>query len=227
MAEKKVATTEKVVNKKSKEETIVDDKETMIDDKLKAENDALKKKINDIQAQIDRMLEMQSQPQTQVVNTNKANRTVKVTSLLSCAYVLSTSTNSKKGKTYTFDKFGDSKMIRMNDMVDILSLYQHQFEEGMAIFENRQDAIDLDVEYIFDLAPTKEYMERVILLKSYDDVDFILGLSKDMQENVMTLIAENIKNGVNYDYNIIEKLKNEGLDVTQLVDRLKAFEVEE
>ena len=220
MAEKKVTTTEKVVNKKSKEETIVDDK-------LKAENDALKKKINDIQAQIDRMLEIQSQPQTQVVNTSKANKTVKVTSLLSCAYVLNTSTDSKKGKTYTFDKFGDSKMIRMNDMVDILSLYQHQFEEGMAIFENRQDAIDLDVEYIFDLAPTKQYMERVILLKSYDDVDFILGLSKDMQENIMTLIAENIKNGVNYDYNIIEELKNEGLDITQLVDKLKAFEVEE
>ena len=220
MAEKKVTTTEKVVNKKSKEKTIVDDK-------LKAENEALKKKINDIQAQIDRMLEIQSQPQTQFVNTSKANKTVKVTSLLSCAYVLNTSTDNKKGKTYTFEKFGDSKMIRMNDMVDILSLYQHQFEEGMAIFENRQDAIDLDVEYIFDLAPTKQYMERVILLKSYDDVDFILGLSKDMQENIMTLIAENIKNGVNYDYNIIEELKNEGLDITQLVDKLKAFEEEE
>ena len=56
---------------------------------------------------------------------------------------------------------------------------------------------------------TKDKMDKLLELKSDEDIDIILGFSDDMLDNVLRLIANRIANGANYDYNMINRLQKE------------------
>ena len=49
----------------------------------------------------------------------------------------------------------------------------------------------------------------------------IFEMNEEMQEKIVDLIAQNLANGVSYDYNKIKQLKDEGFDVEAIADEIK------
>lgn len=211
--------------KSAPKEEIITEK-NVVKNSVIEENKQLKETLSAMMAKVEELTKtvvtLQSQPVPQVAMSNNANsnRTVSVISTVPNMYSLSTG-EMGTGKIYRFPKFGHKEKIKYKDMIDILSVYGHQFEKGMAIFENRQDAIDLDMEDVFDQVLNTEQLTSLVELKHDEAVDIILNMDERIQENVVIMIGKKLFEGFEYDYNKIKKLEEAGLKINEYA---KGFE---
>lgn len=208
--------------KKAEEKPIVEEKKVVVaknatvenkdkDSELEKQNAELLDLIKSMKEEINTLKSQQiSQPQIIVQQSanNDLTRTVKVTSLIGNTYFLSTQPNGR-GASFRFDNYGDSLNIKFTDMQSILQIYGKQFEEGYAVLGSQKDYEDLGIGYMYDMVLSKDKFDKLLQLKSENDIDIILNFSDDMLDNVLRIIADKIKNGANYDYNIINKLQKE------------------
>lgn len=197
-------------------------------EQVKKEKDELAKMLKMMQAQMESLqnqFNAQNSDNNNIVVTQSDNitRTVKVISLVPNTYNLTTQPNGK-GKIYTFNKFGDSLNIRFTDMQDILNIYGQQFESGMAILTNKKDYDDLAIGYLWDSVISKDKLDRLLELKDEESIDAILNMDKDTQERIARIIAQKIFDGVNYNYNVIRDLEDNGIEINSIVEMLKAGE---
>ena len=197
-------------------------------EQVKKEKDELAKMLKEMQAQMESLqnqFNAQNSDNNNIVVTQSDNitRTVKVISLVPNTYNLTTQPNGR-GKLYTFNKFGDSLNIRFTDMQDILNIYGQQFESGMAILTNKKDYDDLAIGYLWDSVISKDKLDRLLELKDEESIDAILNMDKDTQERIARIIAQKIFDGVNYNYNVIRDLEDNGIEINSIVEMLKAGE---
>lgn len=197
-------------------------------EQVKKEKDELAKMLKKMQAQMESLqnqFNAQNSDNNNIVVTQSDNitRTVKVISLVPNTYNLTTQPNGR-GKLYTFNKFGDSLNIRFTDMQDILNIYGQQFESGMAILTNKKDYDDLAIGYLWDSVISKDKLDRLLELKDEESIDVILNMDKDTQERIARIIAQKIFDGVNYNYNVIRDLEDNGIKINSIVEMLKAGE---
>lgn len=197
-------------------------------EQVKKEKDELAKMLKMMQAQMENLqnqFNAQNSDNNNIVVTQSDNitRTVKVISLVPNTYNLTTQPNGR-GKLYTFNKFGDSLNIRFTDMQDILNIYGQQFESGMAILTNKKDYDDLAIGYLWDSVISKDKLDRLLELKDEESIDAILNMDKDTQERIARIIAQKIFDGVNYNYNVIRDLEDNGIEINSIVEMLKAGE---
>lgn len=212
-------------------EKTVDAQDMLAD--AKAENKFLQEQLAQMQAmmaQLQSQINSQSQvaqPQVVIQQQSNATRTVKVISLIDNTYIMSTKPLGQ-GTVYRFDKYGDFKNVKFQDLQDILAINSKQFENGMAVLASKEDYDDLQIGYIYDMVLTKDRMDDVIKLQSDADVDIILGMSEEMQEKVYSIIADKIANGISYDFNKIKRLEKEGLgniqDYIKMKEEMKEIE---
>lgn len=232
MAEKKTTSSKKRATKAEEvpiEVSVTEEAPVVTNNELeqvKNENEALTAMLKQMQEQIAELQKQQSnkkEESSQVVikQNGDLTRTIKVVSMIPNVYNLSTQPYGK-GKLYQFMKFGDSHMIKFNDMQDILALYLEQFEKGYAVLTSKADYEDLGIGYIYDEVLSKEKVEELITLKRDDAIDTILNMDEDMAEKIIGVIANKIVDGYQYDYNKIKKLEDEGFQINELVELLEA-----
>ena len=179
-----------------------------------------------MQEQMKTMQSQMNQPQMMpniVLEQNKdITRTVKVTSLVGNVLTLSTMKNGNKaGRTYKFDRYGHTQNILFSDMQSILIYHTKQFENGLVMLSLEKDYNDLGIGYIYNSVAHKEVIDEIVLLKEDNAIDTIFDMNEEMQEKIVDLIAQNLANGVSYDYNKIKELKDEGFDVEAIAEQIK------
>lgn len=213
--------TRKAVNK---EEVEVKTTEEVVENKVDT-NEAMLKMMQEMQEKMMAMeaelKEAKAEGTKEVVaiqSTVNPNRVIKVMSMLNNTYNLGTK-KFGAGKVFTFEKYGEVKSIKFRDMLDVISIYEKQFEQGMAILLNKQDYVDLGLEHIYDDVLTMGQLEDIVELTKHEHIDIILGLSDVMFESVLSIIARKVVDGHSYDFNMIEKLKAE-------TDLVEAIEIE-
>lgn len=207
MANKK-KTTEPVVEevKKTTTKTKTNEEKSTID--LEKQNAELLELIKSMKSEIDTLKSQQVPVVIQQNSNSDLTRTVKVISLIANDYVLSTQPNGR-GAVFRFEGYGDFKNIKFTEMQSVLQIYGKQFEEGFAVLENEKDYVDLGIGYVYNNVLSKEDFDKLLELDSDESIEKILELSDDMLENVLRIIANNIINHKNYDYNKINILQQE------------------
>lgn len=203
----------------------------VVEGEAEKENKALKEQLASMSAMLEEIKNSKPQEQPQVIIENKSNsnKNIKVTSLVSHMYVLSTSTGANRVKIYKFSRFGESINIRFNDMVDILSnaSFIRAFENGELIINNREDAVSLDMEYLYDDAMKTKELQSLIKAEQFSDVEVILNLSKSMQDSIAHIIAERMADGERYDMNIVKELENNGLKIMDIYEATVGYRKDE
>ena len=194
--------------------------------KLKEENSAMAEMLKQMQAQMAQLQAQLNNPmQPQVFVTQEANkdmtRTVTVIGTLPFTQVLTTEPFGRGGRVYVLEGLYESKPIPFTDMQRIVVNAEQMINDGRIILKSQKDYEDLQIGHVYDNVLSLESIKELIELKSKDAVDTILELSKEMQEGILTSIATNIINKKDYDYNIIKLLKNEGIDIDEIVDTLE------
>ena len=193
---------------------------------LKEQNKKMEEMMAKMQEQMAQMQSQMNQPQMMpniVLEQNKdITRTVKVTSLVGNVLTLSTMKNGNKaGRTYKFEKYGHTQNILFSDMQSILIYHTKQFENGLVMLSTEKDYNDLGIGYIYNSVSHKEVIDEIVMLKDDNAIDTIFDMNEEMQEKIVDLIAQNLANGVSYDYNKIKQLKDEGFDVEAIANEIK------
>ena len=196
-----------------------------------SQDELIKQLMAQIEEQNKKMAEMQSQinnqPQTTIIqqsNNGLSGKKVKVVNLMHNPLNLSTEPNGM-GRVFTFREYGDSRLIKYDDLADIVAAYPNTMESGCAYICDKEvvESLGLTEEYekLFD----KATMDRVVRLREDSDLELFLGMSKDLQESTARTIAERINANERVDYNYIKIIKdNTGIDIEEIAKNLKDFD---
>ena len=199
----------------------------------KTENNSQDELIKQLMAQIEeqnkKMAEMQSQinnqPQTTIIQQNNgmSGKKVKVVNLMHNPLNISTEPNGM-GRVFTFREYGDTRLIKYDDLADIVAAYPNTMEGGLAYICDKDvvESLGLSEEYekLFD----KATMDKVVKLREESDLELFLGMNKNLQESTARKIAERINANERVDYNYINTIKEKtGIDIEDIAKNLKDF----
>ena len=192
------------------------------------QDDLIKQLMEQIAEQNKKMAEMQyqinnqAQPDTIIQQTNSmSSKKVKVINLMHNPLNISTEPNGK-GRIYSFKNYGESKLIKYDDLVEIISSYPNTMESGVAYICDKEavEALGLadEYEHLFD----KTIMDRIVWLREETDLDLFLGMNKKLQESTAVEIAKLLNANERIDLNYIRAIKDKaGIDIEQIAQNLK------
>lgn len=219
MAESKTTTTRgrkpKTTVESVKEETTSSNE---IIEKLMAQLESQNKIIAEMQSKFNNLKEQSSYIKTE---EKFGGKKVKCINLLQCSLNLSTEPNGQ-GRTYSFEKYGDSRMIKFDDLNDIVATYPMATEKGFFYITN-QDVVEyLDLVDEYKNIYTKEMIDSIIKLNNDSDVDLFIGMGDELKKTTSIAIAERINKNERMDYNHLQRIKDEcGIDIQAIAKELK------
>lgn len=199
-------------------------------ERLKEENESLQKMLASMQEQITALMKQgTSAPQVQVVkDVGSSGKKVKVMSLIHNPINVSTDVNGG-GRVKSFDKYGDVRTIKFDDLSDMVSAYPNTFNKGyLYIMDNDVvNELGLTDEYSSTVY-SKEQVDSIVNLTDETAVNLFIGMDKDLRDSTAKAIARNLKNGRNYDYNLIHMIKTEtGIDIQSIADNALDLDIEQ
>ena len=195
------------------------------------QDDIIKQLMAQIEEQNKKMAEMQNkidnQPQMptiiQQTNNGLSGKKVKVVNLMHNTLNISTEPRGM-GRVYTFKEYGDSRLIKYDDLADIVAAYPKTMEGGFAYICDKEVVESLgladDYQKLFD----KETMDKIIKLRDESDLELFLGMDIKLQKSTATKIAERINANEKVDYNYINAIKEKtGIDIESIAKDLNDF----
>lgn len=221
-ATKKTTTRAKSTTAKAKEETVSIDKK-QFDDMLSLMS-SMQEKINDLEAQV----KDNENNRNQVVSQpfDKSLRRVKCINTINSILCVSTQPDGK-GRNYVFDKFGDTKLIRLDDVTDICASCPDIIQKGMMYICDREIVEMLSLEDLYDSFCTDIEMNKLSELKDETCVDKMLSLNENVRKEILSKIVSNIAKGKAYDLNLISKLNNElNININEMAEDYKVTYVD-
>ena len=194
------------------------------------QDELIKKLMLQIEEQNKKMAEMQSQinnqPQTQTIiqqNNTLNSKKVKVVNLMHNPLNIATEPNGM-GRVYTFRNYGDSRLIKYDDLADIVASYPNTMESGLAYICDKEVVESLGLKEEYEKLFDKETMDKVIKLREDSDLELFLGMNEDLQESTAQKIAERINAHEKVDYNYIKIIKEKtGIDIETIAKDLQDF----
>lgn len=192
-------------------------------------NELIKKLMAQIEAQNKQMAEMQEQ-----INASKSSTTtiiqqantlnskkIKVINLMSSPLNISTEPDGR-GRIYSFKGYGDSKLIKYDDLVEIVSSYPNTMENGCAYICDKEAVESLGLTHEYEKLYDKTTMDKIKWLREESDFDLFLGMNKYLQESMALEIAKLLNANERIDYNYLREIKNKtGIDIEEIADNLK------
>ena len=213
--------TKKVVEKKDNNEELIK--------QLMEQVASLTKQVEDAKNEKTDLQQLVSVLQSNGGQNNNLPKKVKVISLLENKLNLSTQPNGA-GKVYTFAKLGDSKVIRMQDLEEILSIvqYREQAEKGYFYICNADIIEEFGLTEEYEHIVNDKVLSDVETLKSDNAVDIFVGLNKTVQGSLARKMAENIANGERLDRNKLEDIRlATDIDIEKMANNFKEFNEKE
>lgn len=223
--------------KKVVDETTIENKETEIVEKeTKTENDELKKVTEEKNAMAEMMKQMQEQMkamQEQIENTKTepivikqenglGGRKIKCINLMHNPVNISTEPNGG-GRVYTFDKYGESRLIKFDELSDIVASYPNTMESGCVYICSPEVVETFGLTDTYENLYTKEMLDELVYLRRESDVDLFLGMNKAMQESNVLEIARLLSQNEFMDRNFLARIKKEsGYDIEKLAEDISA-----
>ena len=206
---------------KKVEEKKTDDSQEELIKKLMAQLEEQNAKMAEMQKQID------NKSQTVVVNADNnaiRGKKIKVVNLMQNPLNLSTEPNGM-GRIFTFNKYGDSKLIKFEDLADIVASYPYTMEHGLAYICDKEVVKELGLEDEYSKLFDKERMDKVVKLREESDLDLFLGMDINLQESAARRIAELINANERMDYNYLRTIKEKtGIDIEAIAKELKELQ---
>ena len=204
---------------------IVDNKEL-----LKAQKDNLKmvKMMEMMQKEMEALKsQMNSNPSVSQVQEKGLNgKKIKCVNLMHNPLNVSTEPDGR-GRMYSFNDYGDFKMIKYDDLVDIVTSYPNTIEKGLMFITNKDAVEELGLEEDYKYIYSKEVLDELVYLRRASDVDLFIGMSKEMQDTTALEIAKLFNLNETMDYNYLKKIKDvTGIDIEEKAKDLKEFDVQ-
>lgn len=215
---KKSETTAKAETSKTKSANVTED----LIKSLMAQIEEQNKKMAEMQEQLN---SANSTPTITVdATTDEAKlrgRQFKLINLMHCVLNVSTEPNGK-GRVFTFDKYGASHRVRFDDLCSIVSSYPYTVENGFVYIADKDMVEYLGLTESYEKIYDKSTIDKIVLLKTEEDVDMFAGMEKNLQESTAYEIARRINANENVDLNNVNRIKVQcGIDIIKIAEEIK------
>lgn len=219
--------------KKVADETTIENKEIEVEttsndelEKVTAEKDAMAEMIKQMQEQMKAMQEqIENSRNSPVVIKQEAGlggRKIKCINLMHNPINVSTEPDGG-GRGYTFNNYGESRLIKFDDLSDIVASYPNTMENGCVYICNPEVVETFGLTDTYETLYTKEMLDELIYLRRESDVDLFLGMNKAMQESNVVEIARLLNQNEFMDRNFLARIKKEsGYDIEKLAEDISA-----
>lgn len=203
---KKVEVIEETTIDKVEETTVIEDKEK---EELKKKNDELAEMLLKLQAQLnDVTTRMATGMSTQPTKESSLiGKKIKCINLMRNPLNVSTEPNGK-GKMFEFQKYGETKLIKFDELSDIVSSYPNTMGQGLLYIANASAVEELGLSDEYENIHTKEMLDELIYLRRDMDVDVFISMPKALQESTAVEIARLINANEAIDWNRQKKIKD-------------------
>ena len=155
---------------------------------------------------------------------NFSSKKIKCINLMHNPLNVSTEPNGR-GRVYNFPNYGDVRMIKFDDLSDIVASYPYTMEHGFCYICDKEvvEALSLTDEY--EKIYNKELLDEILWLRKESDLELFLGVEKGLQESTAMEIAKLINANEQFDFNYLRKIKDEcGIDIEAIANNLKDSE---
>lgn len=118
-------------------------------------------------------------------------------------------------KEKIFKKYGEYKMLKLAEIEDIYNTMPRVIESCWLYIDDKKvyDYLGLEFENIV----TKNKMDELIKLETYEDIDIIANLDSELKRQVINEIVERMIAKESYDYNKLMQLKDKTkIDIFEL-----------
>lgn len=188
---------------------------------LKKKNDDMEKQLEQLQAQIALLIKAQASGST-AKETSLNGKKIKCINLMRNPLNVSTEPWGR-GKVYEFSKYGETKLIKFDDLVEIVSSYPNTMEKGFLYIANPQAVEELGLSEDYEGIHTKEILDELVYLRRDMDVDVFNSMPKDLQESTALEIARLINANEAIDWNRLRKIKEStGIDIEDIAKNIMA-----
>lgn len=197
---------------------------TKKDDTLKL----LEQQNKELQEQMKVLMEQLAQAKT-VSTTNNNVNTDKKYKCYNLTHSMLTVASGRNGgilqKEKRFNKYGDYKMLKLSEIEDIYNTMPRVIESCWLYIDdaNVYEYLGLDYSNIV----SKNKMDEIIKLETYEDIDIIANLDKELKRQVINAIVERMVAKESYDYNKLMQLKEKTkIDIFELKKDRENIKVE-
>lgn len=130
---------------------------------------------------------------------------IKIMSL--CPYTLNLSTEAKgRGKTFSFQQFGQVKRILYSDLVLIIENHSNFLNDGYFVILNSSVVRRHGLDEIYEHILTKENIDKILVGNQSDAVSLFKNANANQQKLIVDLFIQKILNGEQIDYNFLDRL---------------------
>lgn len=182
--------------------------------------------IEELLAKI-KQLEEQVQNKSQVIVTQDkgfSGKKIKCINLMQNPISVSTEPNGE-GRVYYWERYGQTLLIKFDDLSDIVASYPRTMEQGLIYITNSDVVEELGLTEEYKNLYTKDMMDSVLNLNDEYAIDLFNGMPTALKESVSVEMAKKIKDGHVYDLNLLNKIKEtSGFDIMNLSNEIKKEE---
>ena len=192
---------------------------------IKTNNDALAEALAEIErlkAQNEELSKANSQSTPIIIQGNSpSSKKVKCINMLHHPVGVSTEPWGQ-GRVYYFEKYGQSILIKFDNLISIVSSYPNTMEQGHIYIDDPQAVEELGLAEEYKQIYNQNNIDKMSAMDSDECVELFVKAQKDIQESVAVDIAKNMANGKEYDRNILNKVKDAtGKDIVKLSEDIR------
>lgn len=215
--EKKTTARKTATRKTATRKTTTAKKTAKAESETNETNEKIAEQEKEIAGLLDLVKEMKSEIENlkqnnanSVYNSNRDNAMFKrVKCVNTINSILEVSTRSDgTGRRYTFRNYGESLLIRLDELTDIYATCPDIIRNGYLYICDRETVELLGLDDIYDNLYNINDINKIVELDEDLSVDKILSTSKSLRDEILGTIIKNIAKGKVYDLNRIAKLNS-------------------
>lgn len=195
-------------------------------------DELIKALMEQIKQQNEKMAELQAQidnkGQQVVVTTSPQNeyatKKIKLVNMMHNPLNLSTEPFGR-GRVISFEKFGDTRLVKFDDLCEIYSVHPNAIENGLCYIADTKAVELLGIAEEYEKVISPEVMDIMPSLREEYLVDLFIGMDKSLQDSMAVEMAKRVNSDRKIDFNRLQRIKDEaGIDIQEIARDLKDLE---
>lgn len=153
-----------------------------------------------------------------------AGKKARCINLMNCELNVSTEPNGA-GRIFTFNQYGDYKILKFDYIAEILASYPYTMEHGLLYIADKDIVEELGLTDEYSKLYTKELIDELVYLRRESDVDLLIGMEENLRRTTVKKIAELFNANESYNFNFLKRIKDEiDVDIEELAKELKLLD---
>lgn len=181
--------------------------------------------IAQLMAQIEELQKQIATPQPVVIQQTESKLGAKKIKCVNLSHQMVNICNEPNGtgnKTVEFEDYGDTRLVRFDDLADMVACYPNTFEKGMIYIADSEAVEALGLSEVYEEINDPSTLKDVVKMNTQMAYDIFMGMCDEMKRSYAKAIAKRINAKERVDLNLIRDIKyNTDIDIEEIARNIE------